>query len=394
MNYYEELTSQNDILEVAQELGFEPRYEGRIAQGECPGHPSSKGKCLTIYNSTQSFYCFHCNQGGDVIDLVRLFKDWDHQDAVNFLADRVGIPRLAASKLAAEAKTSLEAEYNEIQLVYDMLTEAAIWFHKQLDNYPEIKEHLINTYKFSEKIIEELKIGFAPPTNSTQKSILADHLKKNPRFQKKLLLSGLFIPFLPNRVIDYFQGRIMFPYWSYGKVVFFKGRATKLTPVNTYECYSLGDGAHPAEYIKYKALRVHDPNDEKRKYISKVIKGDVFLGQIGGSSKKVVITEGVPDWVSAIDHGFQAISPGATNFKKEALDKLAHRLRDKSVYLIFDNDANEAGQKAALELGKVLMEQGILAYIVDLPKAPEADKVDLNEYLRNHSANELSILNG
>lgn len=394
MNYYDELKSQTDILEVARELGFQARKEGSIAQGECPRHSSSKGSCLTLYANTQSFYCFHCNKGGDVINLVELFQDCEHRQAVDFLADFVGMPRLAASNLSPEEKAKLEADFREAQLVYEMLTEAARWYYRQLNTYPEIKGHLLNHYKFSEKIVDELKIGFAPPTEQGQESSLANHLQTFSKFKGKLHLTGLFNFVNPRTgpFYDYFQGRIMFPYWRHGKVVYFKGRATQFTPDNQYECYSLGDGEHPADYIKYKALRAHDPKDEKRKHISEVIKGDVFLGQVGGSSKKLLITEGVPDWVSAIDHGFQAISPGATNFKKDALDKLAHLLRDKSVYLIFDNDANEAGQDAALNLGELLLERGILAYLVDLPKQSGVDKIDLNEYLRDHSAAELSGL--
>jgi DNA primase len=106
-------------------------------QGECPEHGSSSGRCLTIYPKTQSFYCFHCKKHGDVINLVMQFKRWDHRTAVNYLADKCDMPRLGADSLSDEKKGRLEAEYREEKIVREMLTEAARWYHSQLD--PQIK---------------------------------------------------------------------------------------------------------------------------------------------------------------------------------------------------------------------------------------------------------------
>ncbi|MCK7503056.1 MAG: toprim domain-containing protein [Desulfobacterales bacterium] len=107
-------------------------------------------------------------------------------------------------------------------------------------------------------------------------------------------------------------------------------RATVMTPVDQYECYADKDGKVKTdengrpEYIKYKKLRRHDPSDEKRKHISKFIGAETFMGidSIRGA-KEIIITEGAPDWVSAVDHGFAAVSPVTTNFREEDFEKLA-----------------------------------------------------------------------
>lgn len=397
MNYYQELKARADILQVANNLGFQFNRVGSNIQGDCPRHGSEKGRCLTIYDHTQSFYCFHCGEGGDVINLVELFLKCDQKGARDYLADQVGMSRLADRNLTPEEKAKLEADYQEEKLVYGMLTAAANWFHGQLNHHPDIKDHLINHYKFSQRIIDELKIGIAPPTQG-QESALAQYLIKNfPQFKGKLYLSGLFNYSDPIKgpFYDYFNGRIMFPYWRLGHVVYFKGRACQLTPVDNYECYSLGDETRPPDFVKYKALRSHDPKNDKKKHISKFIQGGIFLGEdsIRGASD-VIITEGVPDWVSAIDHGFKAISPGTTNFKGEDREKLGALLKDKTVWLVFDNEDNEAGLKGALSTGKYLMEQGNLVYLITLPKPEGTSKIDLNEYLRNHTAEDLDKLKG
>jgi DNA primase len=43
---------------------------------------------LKVYPRTNSFYCFGCATGGDVIDFVKLFKGCDTRSAVNFLKEK------------------------------------------------------------------------------------------------------------------------------------------------------------------------------------------------------------------------------------------------------------------------------------------------------------------
>ena len=96
----------------------------------------------------------------------RLYKGWDHREAVNFLADRVGLPHLGDEKLSPEEKAKRQAEAEEENLVYDMLTAAAEWYHERLKDFPAILDHLRNHYGFSQEIIDELQIGFAPPATA------------------------------------------------------------------------------------------------------------------------------------------------------------------------------------------------------------------------------------
>ena len=399
-DFYTDLKSKNEILCVAQDMGYNGEKTGSSWQGECPTHISTNGKCLVIWPSTQSFKCFHCGEKGDVINLVMLFKKLDHRDAVNYLADRVGMPQLGYKNLTPEEKSRREAEYQEKALIENILTEATAWYHSQLDKYPEIKKHLINHYEFSEDIIEELQIGFAPPpTTNNSVSQLATHLSKFSEFQGKLALSGLFSFGSPDGpFFDFFKGRIVFPYWKNGKVVYMTARATNLTPVDPYECYTdkarnVKDKGNP-EYIKYKKLRTHDPNDPKRKHISKFIQNDSFMGEdnIRGAGE-IIITEGAPDWVSAVDKGFAAISPVTTNFRDEDLEKLELLTRQaKSIYIINDNEENQAGLNGALKTGKYLTKNGRNVFLVELPRPDGVNKIDLNEYFRDYTADNLRDL--
>jgi DNA primase len=400
MSYYNTLKSRNDILSVAHSLGINGTNSGKCHQGDCPRHGSSGGKCLVIWPGVQGFRCYHCGESGDVIDLVTLYKKCDHKAAVNFLADRVGLPHLGEDHLSPEEKAKRQAETDEENLLHDMLADAAKWYHERLGDFPAILDHLRNHYGFSQEIIDELQIGFAPPVKSgfSVTSDLAAHLDQNPKFKGRLAMSGLFTFSSPQGPLwDYFKGRIVFPYWKNGKVVNMIARASVMTPVDQYECYADKNGniktdanGRP-EYIKYKKLRRQDLNDEKRKHISKFIGIETFMGtdSIRGA-KEIVITEGAPDWVSAVDHGFAAISPVTTNFREEDFEKLAQMTANAdAVYLINDNEENEAGLKGALKTGKYLASNGRNVFLVELPRPAGVQKIDLNEYLKDHTAADL-----
>nr|WP_231715830.1 hypothetical protein [Desulfosarcina widdelii] len=272
-----------------------------------------------------------------------------------------------------------------------------------MDNFPGIVDHLHKHYGFSPEIVTELKIGFAPPGTSHPKisSDLAEYLGAMPEFKDSLAKSGLFGFASPaGPMWDCFKGRIIFPFWKNGKVVNLIARATSITPVDQYECYTDKEGnvqtdeAGQAMYVKYKKLRRHIPDDEKRKHISKFIGMETFMGSdsIRGA-KEIIITEGAPDWVSAVDYDFAAISPVTTNFRDRDLDKLAHETAGTdAVYIINDADANEAGQKGALKTGKYLTGRGRKVFLVELPRPEGASKIDLNEYLVNHTADDLRKL--
>ena len=399
---YAKLKGGNDILSVAFLLGFDGRRTGSYYQGGCPAHGSSGGRCLTIWPNIQAWKCFHCGQKGDVIDLVMHYKRCDHKTALQFLSEKSGIPCFNGKELSPEEIKKTESDMVEKILVENMLTEATRWYHSQLNNYPDIINHLTNHYGFSKNIIDELQIGFAPVSGEYDgPSALAAHLNSIPEFRGKLSLTGLFS--FKNHTgpyYDYFKGRIVFPYWLNGKVVYMLARATSITPPDKYECHTDNQnnikkddrGIH--EFIKYKKLRSHDSNDEKRKHFSKYIRNDVFMGEntVYGSNE-IIITEGAPDWVSAVDKGFKAISPVTVTFREEDFEKLQNLTKNiNAIYIINDNEENEAGLKGALKTGKYLAQRGRNVFLVMLPKPAGIKKIDLNEYLKDHSADDLQKL--
>lgn len=87
-SYIEELVQRNDMVDVAQSY-VQLRRRGRTYTGLCPFH-SEKTPSFVVYPETQSFYCFGCGAGGDVITFIKKINNVDYVEAVKTLAARAG----------------------------------------------------------------------------------------------------------------------------------------------------------------------------------------------------------------------------------------------------------------------------------------------------------------
>ena len=105
----------------------------------------------------------------------------------------------------------------------------------------------------------------------------------------------LFVRFRDGRVTDFFQQRLVFPYWRRGRVVYFIARQTELTP------------EAPWEQAKYKKLLTRSG---KHPYVSALVQNDTFYNEDAatrGRVRQLLVTEGVTDCISAMQAGVPAV---------------------------------------------------------------------------------------
>ena len=66
------------------------KRRGRNLVGLCPFH-SEKTPSFTVYPDSQSFYCFGCGAGGDVITFIKKIENLEYVEALRFLAKRANM---------------------------------------------------------------------------------------------------------------------------------------------------------------------------------------------------------------------------------------------------------------------------------------------------------------
>lgn len=396
--YYRQITDV-DIGEVAREL-----LGGRIMQEsdrtlfcDCPNHQSQSRRSLHIMLDKQGWYCFGCGTGGDVLQLVEFIRygvvtrgqagrmPESHRQARDFLAARAGLPSLSQTG-AAEA----DEDHLVSLRVREALTELAELYHQRLIANAEVLDWFQSKYGICADTISRLKIGFA---DNSEPSV-ARMLQEGPRAftPRDLTATSAFRPTAQDGVVPFFDGRIVFPYWSRGHVVFMIGRRTPWTPDYGWE------------KAKYKKLAVR--NDRNNSHVAPCIRNDVLYNEdvLLTRPERVILTEGVTDCISLMEQGFPTVSPVTVQIRDADWERLLPKLAGvKTVFICQDNEVSEAGTHGALKTARILAEHGIATRVALLPLgekqraarealaalpqgSPEAEalmadaKIDVNEY--------------
>ncbi|MFH2000861.1 MAG: CHC2 zinc finger domain-containing protein [Planctomycetota bacterium] len=259
-DYYRRIT-EVDIGDVARELlGARIKHESEILlQCNCPHHKSQSELSLHVMLDKQGWYCFGCGVGGDVLQLVEFIQSGQvtrgesgsmpesHRLARDFLAAKAGLPPLAKYGLSPE-EFAREEERRAIELsVFGVLTELTKIYHQALRCNQEVLEWFRSKYGISDETVDQLLIGYAD--NDSDNGVIRTLTGTEHSFSTQdLVASGSFRVTRQGELQPFFDKRIVFPYWSRGRVVFMIGRKTPLTPDN------------PWEKGKYKKLPVHDEN--------------------------------------------------------------------------------------------------------------------------------------
>ena len=398
--YYRQVTDI-DIGEIAREL-----LAGRITQEsrqtlfcDCPNHRSQSHRSLHVWLDRQGWYCHACGVGGDVLQLVEFARHGvatrgqsgsmpeSHRQARDFLAARAGLPPL--SKLTSGNPEGAEEAHHITLRVREALTALAELYHERLIANAEVVTWFGEKYGIGAETIDRLKIGFADSSEPSVPRVLMDG--PGAFTMRELTATSAFRPTAQDGVVPFFDGRIVFPYWSRGHVVVMIGRRTPWTP------------DHEWEKSKYKKLAVR--NDRNNSHVAPCIRNDVLYNEdvFLMHPERVIITEGVTDCISLMEHGFPVVSPVTVQIREGDWERLLPKLAGvKTVFICQDNEVSEAGMQGALKTARILAQHGIATRVAvlplgekqqaarealaNLPGGAEADtlmadaKIDVNEF--------------
>ena len=212
----EEIRSRHDLVEVVSSY-IELKKTGRNYVGFCPFH-SEKSPSFTVSPEKQVYYCFGCQNGGNLFTFIMQIEDCSFPEAVRFLAEKAGINIDAASAAPVSRKEGLERE-----ALLKMHSFARQYFEDALWNTPRGKKVLDYLFKrgLAEGTIRDFQLGYA--VNSWQG--LTDRLQKKGFDLQLSARCGLTGKNNEGRYYDYFRERLIFPIWdSRGRVIAFGGR--------------------------------------------------------------------------------------------------------------------------------------------------------------------------
>lgn len=342
-DFLQELRFRNNISEVIS--GYvNLRRRGRNMVGLCPFH-GEKTPSFTVYPETDSFYCFGCGVGGDVIGFIRRAENLDYIDAVKLLAQRVGMEM---------PEDSYDDSMQKLRLrIYEANREAARFFHSQL-YLPSGRSGLdyLRGRRLSEKTIRSFGLGFAP----NEWSALSDYLIKEKHFRPdELVQANLAFTNKRGGVTDRFRNRVMFPIIDVrGNVIAFGGR------IMTDE--------------KPKYLNTSDTVAFKKS-------SNLFALNRAKNSKsdKLILCEGYMDVITLHQAGFDfAVATLGTALTREQ----AVMIKRYTSTVVICYDADEAGQKATARAIEILRKEGLKIKVLTVPNGKDPD-----EYIKLYGEN-------
>lgn len=364
-SFTEQVRVANPIEDVIGE-DVELKGGGRELVGRCPFHDDSTPS-FYVNPRKGVYHCFACG-GGDVFGYIMKRDRITFWEATLKLADRGRIPRPDLKPEAIEKQKTLAEQRRKFE---DLLDQAVRFYQEQLTK--EMHAYLA-ARSISEETIEAARIGYAPPGGRA----LFDHLKARGQSEKAMGASGLFVK-KGNDLIDFYQGRLIFPYLAGGRPVYLIGRKTDETPDVEWE------------RGKYKKQLVHN---EKHPYVSEAVSNRYLYGvDTIRSGEPVFITEGIVDAIMAHQAGVACISPVTVRFAEQDHEAILQAVRRASeVYIANDNEASLRGEEGAEATAAFLDAQSIPCRLIELPRPEGADKIDLADYLADHTAEDLMSL--
>lgn len=304
-SFLQELKLKTDVVDVVSSY-VSLKKRGNTYVGLCPFH-NEKTPSFTVYENTQSFYCFGCGAGGDSVSFMRKIENLDYIDAVKLLAQRAGMQMPDDGyddSISKKRRTILQInrETAKFYHAYMMSEQGKIGLQYYLDR------------GLSMKTIRHFGLGYAP----NQWDALLKHLKSKGFSVTDMAAAGV-VRKGEKGYYDYFRNRVMTPIIDVrGNFIAFGGRVL--------------DDSKP-KYINTSDTLVYKKTNE--------VFGLNYAKDSGKDS--LILCEGYMDVIAMHQAGFtNAVAGCGTALTNEQV-RLISRYA-KEVILVYDND--EAGQKA------------------------------------------------
>lgn len=335
-SFLQELKFKTDIEEIISSY-VSLKKRGSTLVGLCPFH-NEKTPSFTVYNDTQSFYCFGCGAGGDAVTFIKKIENLDYIDAVKLLAQRAGIqmPDDASYDDSLSKKRRRILEINR---------EAAKFYYAYLlsDQGKAGLDYYLNR-GLSMHTIKRFGLGYAPDAWDS----LLRHLKSKGYRPGEMVDAGVVKVGKNNRYYDVFRNRVMTPIIDVrGNVIAFGGRVL--------------DDSKP-KYINTADTLVYKKTNE------------LFALNLAKDhcSASLILCEGYMDVIAMHQAGFKnAVAGCGTALTNEQVRLISRYTKE----VILAYDADEAGQKALAKATELFKQTDVKVKIPSLTGGKDPDEI-------------------
>jgi len=315
---------------------------GRHHKGLCPFH-SEKTPSFMVNEEMGLYKCFGCGAGGDVIKFLMEIEGIDFLDALERLAEKVGIKLVNRRRDDSDERTKMLE-------VMDLASRYYHWLLTEGNAGKAAREYLAER-KISTELINTFNIGFAMPSWEG----ITNYLVKKKGYKEELLEKvGLVSRGEKGSIYDKFRGRIIFPLQdAAGKVVGFTGR---ILP-------SLAKEDEPKYLNSPETILYHK---------GRMLYGFFQAKRAMREKKRVVLVEGQMDCVSSFGAGVsETVAVGGTALTEDQVEMLA-RLTDK---IFLSLDADEAGNVAMKKSVELAERRGMSIKVVQIEGGKDPDEI-------------------
>lgn len=334
--FINEVKERNRIAEVVG--GYvNLKRSGRTAKGLCPFH-SEKTPSFTVFEDTESFYCFGCQAGGDVIHFISRIENLDYVEAVKFLAKRAGLTVPEQGRDDGLSRMRLR--------IREQNRAAARFFHQALYS-PQGRDALayFHARGLTDETIRHFGLGWSPDGWDA----LTKHLHSLGYRQEEILAADLGFTSRSGGVIDRFRNRVMFPIIDLqGSVVAFGGRV-------------FTEGAKGGKYVNTSDTLIYKKTNH------------LFAMNFAKNAKpdELLLCEGYMDVIALHQAGFTnavaALGTAVTPQQARLMVKYVKRV-------VLSQDGDEAGQKSIARSVPIMKEAGLDVRVLRITGAKDPDE--------------------
>ncbi|MFK2684011.1 DNA primase [Bacteroides fragilis] len=336
------IKSALNIVDIINEF-VSLKKKGSSYVGICPFHPDTHPS-MTVSPARQTFKCFVCDKGGDVIAFIQEHENLSFAEALEWCARKAGIQIENKELTEKEIQDAKDREAMRIAL-----RASGVFFQKYL---PEAQSYLNQRgYRLTDKVVQNFQIGYAPEGNLAHKELIQAGYSESILKQVGLLAENE-----RKCTYDVFRDRIMFPFIDLnGNIIGFSGRF--ITPKeNTGKYVNTGDTP-----VFKKGTQLFGLYQAKRSI---------------ARMNFAYLVEGQFDVLSLHAAGVENTIAGSGTALTSEQIRLISRFT-QSVTLLYD--ADPAGLKASLKNCEQLLRAGFSVNCVHLPEGKDPDNIALEE---------------